>query len=250
MAHIRPTRERSPRSYGQYCPAAKALDVLGERWTLLIVRDLAMGPKRYTDLRDGLPGIATDLLTARLRTLESAGFVARRELPRPAPAVVYELTDAGRKLEPVILALAQVGLEMLGPPEPSDHLSAERVVWLGIRHSFRADAFPELTETYQLRIDGEPFSVAVASGEADVKPGIAPDAAMTLMTDARTFVALRRGETTADEELAASKLQFEGDRAAFDRFTGAFARKWPQPERDHGEVQSPESVRRRTSPTD
>jgi DNA-binding HxlR family transcriptional regulator len=199
--------------------------VLGERWTLLIVRDLAMGPKRYTDLRDGLPGISTDLLSARLRTLESAGFVARRELPRPAPARVYELTDAGRKLEPVILALARVGLEMLGAPEPSDHLNAERAVMPGIRHSFRADAFPGLTETYQLRIDGEPFSVTVANGEADVKPGIAPDAAMTVVTDARTFVALRRGETTADEELAASKLQLDGDRAAFDRFIGGFVRR-------------------------
>src|SRR5262245_23748796 len=141
MAETPRTRARTPKSYGQYCPAAKALDVLGERWTLLIVRDLAMGPKRYTDLREGLPGIATDLLTARLRTPESAGFVARRELPRPAPAVVYELTDAGRKLEPLILALAQVGLEMLGAPEPSDDVRAERVVMLGLRHGLRADAF-------------------------------------------------------------------------------------------------------------
>jgi DNA-binding HxlR family transcriptional regulator len=238
MAKTPRTRQRPPKSYGQYCPAAKALDVLGERWTLLIVRDLAMGPKRYTDLRDGLPGIATDLLTARLRTLESAGFVARRELPRPAPAVVYELTDAGRKLGPVILALAEVGLEMLGAPEPSDDVRAERVVMLGMRHSFRADAFPELAEAYQLRIDGEPFSVAVAGGEAEVKPGVAPDPAMTLTTDARTFVALRRGETSADRELAAGNLQLEGDRAAFDRFIGAFARTRPQPERDTGEALS------------
>jgi DNA-binding HxlR family transcriptional regulator len=197
-----------------------------------------MGPKRYTDLREGLPGIATDLLTARLRTLESAGFVARRELPRPAPAVVYELTDAGRKLKPVILALAQVGLEMLGAPEPSDDVRAERVVMLGLMHSFRADAFPGLTEAYQLRIDEEPFSVVVANGEAEVKPGVAPDPAMTLTTDARTFVALRRGETSVDDELTAGKLQLEGDRAALDRFMGAFARIRLRPESDAGEGQS------------
>src|SRR4030095_5650115 len=85
----RPARK----TYSQYCPVARALDVVGERWTLLIVRDLMMGPKRYTDLRAGLPGIATDILTARLRTLEQAGFLRRRELPRPAPATGSELTE-------------------------------------------------------------------------------------------------------------------------------------------------------------
>src|SRR6266545_7978857 len=102
------------RSYEQYCALARALDVVGERWTLLIVRDLLMGPKRYTDLRAGLPGIATDILTARLRTLEEAGFVRRRELPRPAPAIVYELTEPGTELRYVVLALGQAGLATLG----------------------------------------------------------------------------------------------------------------------------------------
>jgi hypothetical protein len=106
-----------------------------------------------------------------------------------------------------------------------------------MRHSFRADAFPALAEAYQLRIDGEPFSVAVADGEAEVKPGVAPDPAMTLTTDARTFVALRRGETSADDELVAGKLQLEGERAALDRFTGAFARARPRPARDTSEEQ-------------
>src|ERR1700740_1181065 len=87
-----PAPSRAPKSYDQYCPVARSLDVLGERWTLLIVRDLMTGPKRYTDLRQGLPGIAPGLLTARLPTLEGAGLVARRELPRPAPATVSELT--------------------------------------------------------------------------------------------------------------------------------------------------------------
>src|SRR6266498_5348038 len=99
--------------YEQYCPVARTLDVVGERWTLLIVRDLLMGPKRYTDLRAGLPGIATDILTARLRRLEDAGFVRRRELPPPAPATIYELTETGNRLKPAILALGQVGLATL-----------------------------------------------------------------------------------------------------------------------------------------
>src|SRR6266536_4496383 len=93
----------SRKTYEQYCPVARTLDVVGERWTLLIVRDLLMGPKRYTDLRVGLPGIATDILTARLRTLEEAGFVRRRDLPPPAPATVYELTEDGLEVRHPIL---------------------------------------------------------------------------------------------------------------------------------------------------
>src|SRR4029450_9660494 len=109
----RPARK----TYAQYCPVARALGVIGERWTLLVVRALLMGPKRYTDLRAGLPGIATDILTARLRTLEQAGFVRRRELPPPAPATVYELTEDALQLRQVILALGRVGLAALGGPE-------------------------------------------------------------------------------------------------------------------------------------
>ena len=214
--------QRASKSYAQYCPVASALDVLGERWTLLIVRDLAIGPKRYTDLREGLPGIATDLLTARLRTLESAGFVARRELPRPAPAVVYELTDAGRRLTPVILALAEVGFEMLAAPKPTDSVAAERVVLLGLRRRFRPEANPGLSESYQLRVDGQPFCVDVADGAAKVEPGVAPHPSMTLTTDARTLVALGRREASPDDALAAGSAQLEGDRAAFDRFIDAF----------------------------
>jgi DNA-binding HxlR family transcriptional regulator len=221
-------RERPSKSYGQYCPVARSLDVLGERWTFLIVRDLTMGPKRYTDLREGLPGIATDLLTARLRTLEAAGFVARRELPRPAPAIVYELTDAGRKLGPVIRSLAEVGLGMLGAPEPGDEVRADRVVLLGLQIGFRRDAFPDLSESYQLRIDGEPFSVAVAAGTVELGPGDASNPAMTLTTDARTLVALRRREVTADDALAAGILQLDGDRDALDRFIEAFTGE-PEP---------------------
>ena len=218
-----PAPSRAPKSYDQYCPVARSLDVLGERWTLLIVRDLMTGPKRYTDLRQGLPGIATDLLTARLRTLEGAGLVARRVLPRPAPATVYELTGAGRELTPVILALARVGYGMLGAPRPTDDVSAERVILLGLRLGFRPDAFPQLTEAYQLIVDAQPFSVAVTNGAAKIEPGLASNPAMTFTTDARTLVALGRGETTLERALSGGSAQLEGDRAAFARFAAAFA---------------------------
>jgi DNA-binding HxlR family transcriptional regulator len=108
------------RSYGQYCPVAKTLELVGERWTLLIVRELLVESKRFTDLHTALEGIPRNLLADRLRDLEAHGIVTRQELPPPAARMVYDLTDAGRALLPVIGALAQWGLAHLPPPEPGE----------------------------------------------------------------------------------------------------------------------------------
>jgi DNA-binding HxlR family transcriptional regulator len=217
MAATRPARK----TYAQYCPVARALDVVGERWTLLIVRDLLMGPKRYTDLRDGLPGIATDVLTARLRTLEQAGFVRRRELPRPAPATVYELMEDTLPLRHAILALGQVGMATLGGPEAGEDVRPERLV-LGLRVSFRRDEFAELTETYELTIDGEPFTVDVGDGAVDTRPETASSPAMRLRTTADTFVALMTGELAPGVALADDRAALEGEREILERFIEAF----------------------------
>jgi DNA-binding HxlR family transcriptional regulator len=217
MAATRPARK----TYAQYCPVARALDVVGERWTLLIVRDLLMGPKRYTDLRAGLPGIATDILTARLRTLEQAGFVRRRELPRPAPATVYELTEDALQLRHAILALGRVGMSTLGGPEAGEDVRPERMV-LGLRISFRRDEFAELTETYELTIDGEPFTVDVGAGTVDTRPGTASSPAMRLRTDADTFITLLTGELAPAVALADDRAALEGDREVLERFIKAF----------------------------
>jgi len=217
MAITPPTRK----TYAQYCPVARALDVVGERWTLLIVRDLLMGPKRYTDLREGLPGIATDILTARLRTLEQAGFVRRRELPRPAPATVYELTEDALQLRHAILALGRVGMSTLGGPEAGEDVRPERMV-LGLRVSFRRAEFAELTETYELTIDGEPFTVGVADGTVDTKPETASSPAIRLRTDADTFVALLTGELAPAVALADDRAALEGEREVLERFFEAF----------------------------
>src|SRR5262245_22608449 len=154
------TSKSSTRRYRQYCPVAKSLDVLGERWTLLIVRNLMVGPQRYTDLREALPGLATDLLTARLRTLEDAGYVARRQLPRPASVMVYELTPRGQLIARVILELGRVGLTMLGQPADGDLVTADALV-LSLRPSFRADVAGDVEESYQVELDGEPYVVNV-----------------------------------------------------------------------------------------
>src|SRR3954447_11962870 len=108
--------------YEQYCPMAHALDLVGDRWTLLIIRDLMHGPQRYTDLVDRLPGIGTNILAARLRDLESHGVVTRRTLPPPAASKVYDLTDYGRELRPALRELALWGARSLGPPAEHDEL--------------------------------------------------------------------------------------------------------------------------------
>ena len=107
--------------YDQYCPIACSLGLVGERWTLLVVRELMHGPKRYTDLVDGLHGIGTNILAARLKELEAAGLVERRKLPPPAASTVYELTPTGRELRPVLHELARFGARLIGPP-PLDAL--------------------------------------------------------------------------------------------------------------------------------
>ena len=108
--------------YEQYCPMAHALDLVGDRWALLVIRELMHGPKRYTDLVDHLPGIGTNILAARLRDLERNGVVTRRTLPPPAASKVYELSDYGRELRPAMHELAMWGARSLGPPTDEDEL--------------------------------------------------------------------------------------------------------------------------------
>jgi DNA-binding HxlR family transcriptional regulator len=217
------------RGYGQYCAVATALDVVGERWTLLIVRDLFLGPKRYTDLRAGLPGIATDLLTARLRTLESAGLVQRRTLPKPAPATVYELTDRGRLLGPALGALAQVGFAFLGDPDDDTHLPPERLV-LALRAAYDATAVPDHRATYELHLDDELFVIAVNGERINVARGSTPHADLTLRTDPITLIRLLRRAAAPDDALRSGALQLEGHPEALNHFLAAFAlaRREPQ----------------------
>ncbi|MFZ5893832.1 MAG: winged helix-turn-helix transcriptional regulator [Myxococcota bacterium] len=112
--------QEKPKSYRQFCGVARALDRIGERWTLLLVRNLLLGPRRYSDLLDELPGITTNLLAKRLRELTAAGIVERRAAPSPARADVYALTEQGRALEPVIMELGRWGGRFLGRPAPDD----------------------------------------------------------------------------------------------------------------------------------
>jgi DNA-binding HxlR family transcriptional regulator len=178
------------RSYDQYCAVAKALDVIGERWTLLILRDLVhLGPRRFSDLRDGLPGIGANLLTVRLRRLEREGLIKRRRLPKPGASVVYELTELGSGLEPMIIELGRWGGNFMADRQardvffPTGHISA-------IRATFRADDARGVRATYEFRIDGESFHVAIDDGSLEARLGEAANPDLVIATDTASSIEL------------------------------------------------------------
>lgn len=212
----------SARRYGQYCPVARSLDVLGERWTLLVVRNLMMGPLRYSDLRDALPGVATDLLTSRLRTLEAADYVHRRRLPRPSSATVYELTESGQRLALVVLELARVGLMHLGAPGDDEEVVADSVV-LSLRASFRAEVAGDAQERYQLELDGERFAVTVHLGWAETARGPADQPRLTLTSSARTFARLISRDVDLASALADGEVELAGRKRDAERFLKIFS---------------------------
>src|SRR5215217_1537796 len=157
---------RTKRTYRDPCGIARALDAVGERWALLVVRELLLGPKRFTDLRAGLPGLSTDILALRLRELETTGVVRRTTLPPPAAARVYELTERGSELEPVLLALGRWGSRepLAGSERP---LGVDAFV-IALPTLFDAAAAHGLDTTIELRLDGATFAAAVTGGRLDI----------------------------------------------------------------------------------
>lgn len=205
------------RSYGQHCALAHALDLVGERWTLLIVRELLASPLRYTDLAAGLGTIPSNLLASRLRELEGAGLVRRRRLAPPAGSVVvYELTPAGERLGPAVTELARWGMRSLSGSDDEQPLRANWLV-LALRARFDADAAAGLSESYEFRIVGEdPVCFDVTDGTATARVGAAVDPAVRVTADARTLAALADG-AIADHAPADSVLAIDGEQAAVDR---------------------------------
>jgi DNA-binding HxlR family transcriptional regulator/putative sterol carrier protein len=204
------------RSYDQYCPAARALDVLGERWTLLVVRELLLGSKRYTDLLGGLPGIGPNVLAERLRHLQESGIVQRAALPPPAASNVYQLTAVGEALRPVVYELTRWGLNLLGAPKSDDNF---RLTWLmrGMEGTFRPEAARGVHETYEFRIDGEVFHVHIDDGKIQVREGQAPDPACVVTTDLMTFLAVGSRRMTGPEAIEKGLSTLEGDVEAVER---------------------------------
>ena len=201
------------RSYDQHCTVARALDVVGERWTLLLVRELVTGPKRFKDLLEGLPGVGTNLLAARLRALEGHGVVRRGKLPPPAGTSVYELTGLGRSLEPVVVALSRWGSRLVEDPRDGDDL---RPAWAAtaLRSALEPVAAGDTKETYELRIDAEVFHLRVEGGEVEAKQGVAERPDVVVSGGTRTLLALAAGRLGPEEALESGKIGIEGSRDA------------------------------------
>src|SRR4051812_9769599 len=169
------------RTYGQYCGLAKALDVIGDRWSMLIVRELLLRDAcRYTDLRQGLPGIATNLLADRLRELETAGVVERVEAPPPVATTLFRLTDRGRELETALYALGRWGAPFLADAPEDDEFRSH---WLALPVDIRmADSRPEEPPiAIEVRVDDQPVVIETVNGEVRTRPGSveSPDAVLT-----------------------------------------------------------------------
>jgi DNA-binding HxlR family transcriptional regulator len=199
------------RSYGQHCTVAAALDLVGERWTLLVVRELSTGPKRFKDLLGGLPGIGTNLLAARLKNLEGEGVVRRATLPPPAGSNVYELTALGRNLEPVLVALSRWGARLLDAPGEDDELRAGWAA-VALRSALPAGASDGRPGTYGFRIDGEVFHMRVSGEEAEVRQGEAPDHDLMVESDAGTLLAVASGRLSPEQAVQSGALRVEGER--------------------------------------
>jgi DNA-binding HxlR family transcriptional regulator len=204
------------RKFDQYCPMAHALSLVGERWSLLVVRELLHGPKRYTDLAHGLPGIGTNILAARLRDLEEVGVVRKRKLPPPTPATVYELTEYGHGLNEAMYALARWGARSLGPPGPDDELYPEWGV-NALPALFNAEEARGLTETYVFKVDGDAFTARIVDGALDGSVGAAAGADLVVETDMATFFALATGELELKSAVKCGRALVEGSREARDR---------------------------------
>lgn len=208
------------RAYGQYCGFARALEVVGERWALLVVRNLLVGPKRFTDLLNGLPGIPSNILTARLKELENAGVVRRRVLPRPARAVVYELTEYGLELEVVVVELGRWGAKKLGDPRPGEALTVDSLI-TALRSTFRADAARGLRAGYELRVGEIVLHARVDDGRVEVAEGALPGA--DLLIEAGPGIrALMAGELSPAAAVESGAVRLKGSRKLLTRFVEIF----------------------------
>ena len=205
-----------PRSYGQYCGLARALDHVGDRWTLLIVRELALrGPCRYTDLRNGLPGIATNLLAERLRELEHAGVIAREDAPPPIATTLFRLTPRGEELRPVLEDLIRWGLPLMTEQKPGDAVRSHWLAWA--LELMLTDRQPEASPlTVELQTGDQPIVIETRDGAIRTRLGPAENPEATLTGPPKPILGLLLGLL----ELADAKangVDYQGDPAILDR---------------------------------
>ena len=208
------------RTYGDGCGIAHGLDLVGERWALLVVRELLLGPKRFTDLQTGLPNASPNVLSERLRELERAGIVRRGKLPPPAGSRVYELTDWGRGLEDIVISLGRWAAR--SPLRPQDAPIGVDSIVLALRALFDPDAAKGLRASYELRLGEDRLRIAVSDDAIEVARGPADRADATIETDPGTLNAvLWDGRSLADAQ-SSGDLSIEGDKAVVKHFVRLF----------------------------
>jgi DNA-binding HxlR family transcriptional regulator len=208
------------RAYGQYCGFARALEVVGERWALLVVRDLLIGPKRFTDLLRGLPGIPSNVLTARLKEMEHAAIVRRRVLARPSRAVVYELTAYGLELEPVVVELGRWGAKNLGDPRPDETITLDSLI-TALRTTFHAAAARRFRAGYELRVGEIVLHARVDNGRVTVAEGALPGADLTIEAGPG-IRALMAGELSPAAAIESGTVHLIGNPELLTRFAEIF----------------------------
>ncbi len=209
------------RTYGEACAAAHALDLVGERWALLVVRELLLGPKRFTDFRSGLPGASPNVLSQRLRELESVGIVRRGKLPPPAASKIYELTEWGMELEPAVTALGRWGAR--SPHLPFDAGMGSDSLILSFRTMFDPRAAEGFTASLDIHLGEDRFHATVSDGNLDIARKSAehtPDAAIA--TDPDTMVAIVYGGRPLEEAIRAKDVEIEGDESVVAHFLTLF----------------------------
>jgi DNA-binding HxlR family transcriptional regulator len=208
------------RTYGDRCGVARALDLVGERWALLVVRELLLGPKRFTDLRAGLPNLGPDVLSRRLRDLEQLGVLRRAKLPPPGGAQVYELTEWGQELEPVVLALGAWGSR--APfPDGDARLGVDSAI-LALKTLFDPAAAGSIDEEFEIRLGDDRFRAHVANGALDVTRGRAPAPVAVIETDPATLAHVLWHGRRLTAALRSGDVRIEGERGAARRFLALF----------------------------
>jgi len=213
------------RTYGDPCKTAQALDLVGERWALLVVRELLLGPKRFTDLQKGLRNASPDVLAQRLRELEEAGVLRHRKLGPPAGTSVYELTDWGQELETVVMELGRWGSRSPFAPDGFDMSVDSQVI--ALKADFDGDRADDLSASYELRFGDDTFHVEIADGEIEVGRGSADDPVATIQTDQVTLASVIWGGRSISDAERAGDMKVEGSKPALKRFLGLFP--LPQP---------------------
>jgi DNA-binding HxlR family transcriptional regulator len=202
--------------YAQYCPLARAAEVVGERWTLLVVRELLLGPKRFSDLKRALAGVSTSVLSDRLARLEERELVTRRELSPPAPASLYELSASGNGLAPALLELARWGARFLEPPRSGDHFEP---AWLRLGCAAFARKTPTPARVFAIRVEGhdeDAFHVAGGAAGTAVGEGPAPADTALCVSSPLVLFALAARRLAPEEAIRSGAIRVEGDVAALD----------------------------------